>query len=341
MTKHDFLKKPIEHISIADFDSAPLITSMSKMAFQARNLARAAMIYDEMVADPNCTIILTLAGSLFSAGLKRVVLEMIEANMVDVIVSTGANMIDQDFFEALGYKHYIGDHRADDTVLRSVRVDRIYDTYVDEDELLECDEAVCKVADSIDPKPYSSREFLIKLSEYLKANERQWSESVIYQATAAGIPIFVPALSDSSAGHGMFKHQMQRPDKHVSFDSAKDFVELPKVMMASQTSGVLMMGGGVPKNFAQDSVSAPEILGHEVRMHKYAIQVTVADERDGALSGSTLREAGSWGKVDNEREQMVYAEATVALPLIASYAYHRRRWEGRARRNFNRMLDRK
>jgi len=146
------------------------------------------------------------------------------------------------------------------------------------------------------------------------------------------VPIFVPAFSDCSAGFGLVMHQTAQPDLHVSIDSAKDFLELTQLKLASNDTGLLMIGGGVPKNFAQDIVVAAELLGEDAPMHKYAVQITVADERDGALSGSTLREASSWGKVSTSYEQMVYCEATVALPLLASYAYHKANWKNREAR---------
>ncbi|HSH38669.1 MAG TPA: deoxyhypusine synthase family protein [Chthoniobacterales bacterium] len=134
---------------------------------------------------------------------------------------------------------------------------------------------------------------------------------------------------------------MNNPDAHMSMDSAKDFLELTKCKLATKQSGLFMIGGGVPKNFAQDTVVAGDYLGFDVGMHKYAIQVTVADDRDGALSGSTLKEANSWGKVDLAAEQMVFSEATMAVPLIAGYVYHKGNWKNRRGREFAKMLDEK
>jgi deoxyhypusine synthase len=159
-------------------------------------------------------------------------------------------------------------------------------------------------------------------------------------AYRAGVPIFVPAFSDCSAGFGLVHHQVHHPDGHIALDSAADFRELTQLKLAAGATGLLMVGGGVPKNFAQDVVVAAEVLGHDVEMHRYAIQITVADERDGALSGSTLREANSWGKVKLGEEQMVYAEATVALPLVAGYAYHKGAWRAREARNYAKLFAR-
>ena len=257
--------------------------------------------------------------------------------MIDVVVATGASIIDMDFFEALGFRHYIGRTDISDTTLRELYIDRIYDTFIDEEELQACDMTVKKIADSLEPRPYSSREFINELGKYLVQHSKK-KESLIQTAYEAGVPIFCPAFSDSSAGFGLVKHQWERPDKHVSIDSVKDFLELTKIKMEAPTSGLFMIGGGVPKNFAQDTVVCAEILGKEVPMHKYAVQITVADVRDGACSSSTLKEASSWGKVDVVDEQMVYAEATTVLPLIVSFAYHSKTWEKREYKKWNDYL---
>jgi len=223
--KKDFLAEVVQHIDIKKFDVVPLVDSMEKMAFQARNLNRAARIYDMMLKDKDCAVILTLAGSLFSAGLKKVVHDMIINNMVDAIVSTGAIMVDQDFFEALGFKHYIGSPFSDDNQLRDLMIDRIYDTYIDEEELRICDDTTGKIFDSMEPKPYSSREFLYEFGRYLEQNGGpKVDDSVTYAAYKKNVPIFVPAFSDCSAGFGFVVHQTNHPEKHVSLDSAKDFL---------------------------------------------------------------------------------------------------------------------
>jgi deoxyhypusine synthase len=336
--KSDLLREVVEHIDIKQHNVVPLVEAMSKMAFSARDLGRAAEIYDTMIRDQDCAIILCLAGSLFSAGLKNVVVDLIRNNMVDAIVSTGAIIVDQDFFEALGFKHYQGDIFMSDDVLRRLAIDRIYDTYIDEDQLRICDSTTGEIADSLEPRPHSSREFIREMGRYLTKNAKN-RDSVVLAAFEKNVPIFCPAFSDCSAGFGLIHHQWHNPDKHLSLDSAKDFRELTKVKIGSKQSGLLMIGGGVPKNFAQDTVVAGDYLGFDVGMHKYAVQITVADDRDGALSGSTLKEANSWGKVDLGAEQMVYAEATVALPLIAGYAYHKGSWKNRAARNYTKLLD--
>ncbi|NTV06126.1 MAG: deoxyhypusine synthase [Chlorobiaceae bacterium] len=339
-TKEELLSAPVCHIDIKQLNIVPLIDQMGETAFQARNLSRAASIVDLMQQDKECAVILTLAGSLISAGLKQIIIDMIDNNMVDAIVSTGANIVDQDFFEALGFRHYKGTQFMDDAILRELHIDRIYDTYIDEDDLRVCDDTTAIIANAMEPGAYSSREFIVEMAKYIEANNLD-RNSIVYKAYEKGVPIFCPAFSDCSAGFGLVHHQWNNPEKHVSIDSVKDFRELTRIKIENDKTGIFMIGGGVPKNFTQDIVVAAEVLGHDdVSMHTYAVQITVADERDGALSGSTLKEASSWGKVDTVHEQMVFAEATIALPLIVGYAYHKRSWEGRKAKNFNTMLDR-
>ena len=337
MNKKLLLKDIIEHIDIRSFDARPIIEAYGRMAFQARNLHNASAIFNRMLKDNSCSIMLTLAGSLFSAGLKNVVIDMIRYNMVDVIISTGAIIVDQDFFEGIGYHHYLGDTKADDDRLRELHIDRIYDTYINEDELRKCDLTVAKIADSLQKRSYSSREFIKEMGAYLEKHYPKVN-SVILEAYRHNVPIFVPAFSDSSAGFGLIFHQQQNINRHVGIDSVRDFKELTEIKIASQDTGLFMIGGGVPKNFAQDVVVATDVLGNKRPMHKYAIQITVADERDGGLSGSTLKEACSWGKVNKIYEQMVWGEATLVLPLIISDAYHRGNWKYRSKKKYQKLF---
>ena len=346
--KKDILKHVIEHVDITKHNVVPLVDAMQHMAFTARDLHRAGDIYDRMLRDKDAGIILCLAGSLISAGLKKVFVDMIRNNMVDAIVSTGANIVDQDFFEALGFKHYVAEDKYKsgtyDGELRELMIDRIYDTFIDEEELRVCDETTQKIFDELDPRPYSSRELLREFGAYLeKQGGPKCADSILFEAYKKDVPIFVPAFSDCSAGFGIVAHLHSRlasGQAHVSIDSGKDFYELTQLKLKTRETGIFMIGGGVPKNFTQDIVVAAEILTDaEAPMHKYAVQITVADVRDGALSSSTLKEASSWGKVNTVYEQMVFSEATVAVPLIVGYAYHKAGWKGRAARRWSQLLE--
>jgi Deoxyhypusine synthase len=328
MKKKDLLNKTVEHIDIKAINAVEIIKAMQKMSFSARDLATAADIYDRMLKEKNCAIILTLAGSTSAAGCMQVYVDLVKNNMVDAIVASGASIVDMDFFEALGFKHYQGTPFVDDKLLRKLYIDRIYDTFIDEEQLQTCDRTIKKIADKLPAGVYSSREFIREMGKYLLKHAKK-KGSLVQAAYEQDVPIFCPAFSDSSAGFGLVLHQYERPESHISIDSVKDFRELTMIKIKAGTSGLLMIGGGVPKNFAQDTVVCAEILGKEVPMHKYAIQITVADVRDGACSSSTLKEANSWGKVDSSCEQMVYAEATTVLPLMASYAYHKGSWKKR------------
>jgi len=338
LTKKSLLKKPIEHIDIKKLDVKRLIEAYSKMSFSSRDLARAAEIYNKMLADKNASVWLTIAGSTSAAGCMQIYVDMVKNKMVDVIVATGASIADMDFFEALGFRHYKGTPFIDDSKLRRLYIDRIYDTFIDEEQLQACDQTITKIADALPKRPYSSREFISEMGRYLAKHGKK-KNSLVQAAYENGVPIFCPAFSDSSAGFGLVAHQWKNPDEHVSIDSVKDFLELTKIKLASKDTGLLMIGGGVPKNFAADTVVCAEVLGYNVPVHKYAVQITVADVRDGALSSSTLKEASSWGKVSTVYEQMVYAEATLALPILAAHAYQTGHWKRRKARNFGKLFN--
>ena len=337
MSKKDLLKETIEHIDIKGFDARPIIDSMAKMSFASRDTARAAGIIRDMVGDADCSVILTLAGSTSAGGCMQVYVDMVRCGMVDAVVATGASVVDMDFLEALGFRHYRGSQFTDDAMLRENYVDRIYDTYIDEEELQVVDGTVRAIADSLPPGIYSSRAFIREMGRYLTTNAKK-SESLVQACFEMDVPIFCPAFSDSSAGFGLVMHQ-EGKEAYVSIDSVRDFRELTEIKIRAEKTGLIMIGGGVPKNFAQDTVVCAEILGREVPMHAYAVQITVADVRDGACSSSTLKEASSWGKVDTVAEQMVYAEATTVLPLMISSVYHSGVWKDREPRRFARIFD--
>ncbi len=329
--KKDMLKEIVKHIDITKIDARPIIDAMRDMSFSSRDTANAADILQLMIKDNNCSNWLTLAGSTSAGGCMQVYVDMVRFNMIDCIVSTGASIIDMDFFEALGYKHYKGSQFVDDKVLRGNYIDRIYDTYIDEEELQACDATIKKIADSLEPRPYSSREFIWEIGKWLTKNSKK-KNSLLQTCYEYNVPVFAPAFSDCSAGFGLVMHQVERKKAgkpYMTIDSVADFRELTDIKIACKSTGLFMVGGGVPKNFAQDTVVCAECLGIDAPMHQYAVQITVADVRDGACSSSTLKEASSWGKVETVHEQMVYAEATTVVPLISSYAYHQGDWKKR------------
>ena len=231
--KKDLLSKEVEHIDITSFDARDIVSSMEKMSFVSRETANAANIYNDMIKDKNCTIFLTLAGSTSAAGCMHVYRDMVKYNMVDAIVATGASIIDMDFFEALGFKHYQGSQHQDDTELRNNYIDRIYDTYIDEDELQMCDKTISDIADKLQPKAYTSREFIREIGKYLKKNAKK-KNSLIEVAYDNNVPIFCPAFTDSSAGFGLVMHQERNPKNHITIDSVREFRELTEIKIRSK-----------------------------------------------------------------------------------------------------------
>jgi len=339
--KAELLSTTVEHIDITKYDARPIIDAMGKMSFTSRDLARATGIYNQMLEDKDCSIFLVIAGSTSAGGCMDLYAELLRSNMIDGIVATGASIVDMDFFEGLGHKHYQALEIPDDNVLRSLYIDRIYDTYIDEEQLQDCDHTIGQIADSLEPKAYSSRAFIREMGKYLVEHGKK-DNSLVKLAYEHDVPIFCPAFVDSSAGFGLVKHQVERAKAgkpYMVLDAIADFRELTDIKIKAGTTGLLMIGGGVPKNFIQDTVVCAEILGHEdVEMHKYAVQITVADVRDGACSSSTLKEAASWGKVDTTLEQMVFAEAGSVMPLLASDAYHRGAWKDRPKRAWAKLF---
>ena len=327
------LKKTVEHIDITKYDVTDLVNELRSTSFTSREIYNACQLYKQMLEEEELTVILTIAGSTQAAGCLKLYRDLVRYNMVDIIVATGASIIDMDLFEGLGNKHYIGSSKADDNILREEYIDRIYDTFISEDDLKQVDNFIADFADKISDTTMSSREFLNKLGWHLRT-----SNSLVQECYKEDVPIFCPALNDSAAGIGLLMHQTNNPDSHLVIDSIKDLRELTYLKVEMQNTGLFMVGGGVPKNFAQDIVVAAEAIGHRVPMHQYAIQLTVADVRDGACSSSTLDEASSWGKVDNTNTEMVYGEATSTLPIIANYAFNCTDLENRKRRKLHELF---
>jgi deoxyhypusine synthase len=345
MDKKQLLKEEVKHFDITTINTISVIDAFRDMSFSSRDTARAADILEMMINDEECSIGLVLAGSTSAGGCMKVYADMIKYRMVDFVVATGASIVDMDFFEALGFKHYKGSPFVDDNELRKMYIDRIYDTYIDEEELQECDHAIAEITNGLDPRPYSSREFIWEMGKWLSKNSTK-KESLIQLAYENNVPIFCPAFNDCSAGFGLVKHQIAKiknGDPYVTLDSASDFRELTEIKIQAKRTGLFMVGGGVPKNFVQDTVVCAEVSFEleNVEMHRYVVQITVADVRDGACSSSTLKEAASWGKVDTTHEQMVYAEATTVVPLIVSNSYHKGNWKNRNARNWASLFNKR
>lgn len=298
-----------------------LVDSMSQMSIQARNVGTCAKVVEKMMTDKDRpTVLLGLAGPLIAAGLRSVIRDLIVGGYVDVVVSTGA-IVYQDIYQARGFKHYKGTPHADDVVLRNLAIDRIYDTYIDEEKVWGTDIWIGKITSELSGT-YSSRQFMDFLGSKLDDED-----SIVYQCHKHGIPIFCPALNDSSIGIGLTEHRhrsiIRKDHDRVVIDSIQDNYELTQIVVASQKTSAIYVAGGVPKNYINDSIVMGYIFGLE-RGHHYAVQMTTAVTADGGLSSSTLGEAQSWGKIRGDADFcMAWVEPSVSLPLVAGYIFDR------------------
>ena len=320
--KKGILSTPVKQVEVGrGMTVADLVDAMSDMSIQARNLGLCARVLDGLYADKDRpTVMLGLAGPLIAAGLRRVIRDLIVGGYVDVVVSTGA-ILYQDIYQARGFQHYRGTPAADDTVLRDLYIDRIYDTYVDEEKFWDTDVWCGRVADELPPGNYSSRAYLDFVGSRLDDEE-----SIVRQCHKLGVPLFSPALNDSSIGIGLTDHRhrcKQTGKPGIAIDSIRDNYELTQIVVKSPKTAAIYVAGGVPKNYINDSIVMSYIFGMD-RGHDYAIQVTTAVTQDGGLSSSTLGEAQSWGKIAREaRFAMAWVEPSVALPLLAGYLFER------------------
>src|SRR5215468_3266556 len=244
-TKAELLSKTVEHVDITQYDARPVIDAMRKMSFSSRDTARAADILNMALEDKSCSPWLILAGSTSAGGCMHVYRDMVKFGMIDAVVATGASIVDMDFFEALGFKHYQAAGMVDDNVLRENYIDRIYDTYIDEEELQACDHTILEIANSLEPRGYSSREFIHEMGKWLAAGNAKKPASLIQTAYEEGVPIFCPAFTDSSAGFGLVKHQVERMKAgkaYLTIDSVADFRELTEIKLKAGTTGLFMVG---------------------------------------------------------------------------------------------------
>ncbi len=307
---------------------ADLVESFKGMSIQARRIGQCADVLEGMMTDPDRpTVLLGIAGPLIAAGLRKTLRDMIAFGLVDVVVSTGA-ILYQDFYQTRGWKHFKGSPNMDDNKLRDLYIDRIYDTYVDEEKFWETDCWIGRFADELPPGNYSSRTFLEKLSGTIKDDQ-----SILGAALKKGIPVFCPAINDSSIGIGLTEHyhrSVQEGRKGVSIDSIRDNYELTQIVVKSKKTAAIYVAGGVPKNYINDSVVMSYIFGKDTGGHTYALQLTTDVPHWGGLSGSTLDEATSWGKIGKKANKaMAFVEPSVSLPLLVSHALQKEFYKGR------------
>ncbi len=319
---------PIDPNSIRT--ASDLLHAYKNMSVQARNLGLCLEVYENMLQDERRPLImLGLAGPLIAGGLRETIRSMIALGLVDVVVSTGAIMY-QDIYQARGYKHYMGSPNADDALLRDLYIDRIYDTYVDEEKFIETDSWIGEIASKLEPRGYSSREFMSVLGQKLSDQN-----SIVRTAYEKGVPIFVPAINDSSIGIGLtstyhWARQQGKPRMYI--DSIRDNYELTQIVISYKHTAAIYVAGGVPKNFINDSVVMGYVFGVETGGHLYAFQLTTDAPQWGGLSGSTLEEATSWGKISKKATRATaYVDPMVSLPLIVTAVIQDGFWRDRKR----------
>lgn len=312
----EFLNEPVVPFEVDPAATvASLLDRMGKISFQGRSLSRAFDIWKEMLRHRNI-IFFGLAGAMIPAGMRRVMVFLIEHRFLDCLVSTGANLF-HDLHESLGRCHYIGHPDLSDDTLREAAIDRIYDTLASEREFQDTDAQIARWTEELDlGKALTTREYLYELGK--RVSEGGHEPCMLNAAYRAGVPIYCPAIGDSSIGLALSRTASGRRIPIV-FDAVGDVVETGTMVERSPSSGVVYVGGGTPKNFIQQTeVRLPPELRTR-KGHRYAIQITTDAPYWGGLSGCTFEEGKSWGKICSDAAMVtVRADATIALPLLAT-----------------------
>ncbi|MEM2351892.1 MAG: deoxyhypusine synthase [Thermoproteota archaeon] len=325
-----FLRLPTDPIRVEpDKRISRLTDEMLLTGFQGRKVGEIVQVWSRMLRKKDIVIWLGLAGAMVPAGMRRIISYLIQRRMIDVIVSTGANLY-HDLFEALGGKHYVGTHTIDDVKLRREKIDRIYDVFANEKSFYETDLWIEKFFARIlkDDYPYSSREVLYLLGKFLSKHAKD-KDSILMNAYKNGIPIFCPAFGDSSLGFSiMFSNRRERivsiegkkvvlKKKRIIVDCLKDVDESSRITERARQTGVIYIGGGVPKNFIQQTAVIASYQTRHDKSHSYAIQISTDLPQWGGLSGCTFEEGQSWGKIGFKAHKVqCYADATIVLPII-------------------------
>ncbi len=312
--KSELLQQPVQHLNLKRTKNLlDLVKGFQYTSFQSRNVFKCFEVFRKMLDDPACVIFLGLSGAMIPGGMRRVIRDMIEMKLVDVVVSTGANMF-HDLFEGFGYRHYVGSEEGDDDALRKHRIVRVYDALMDDHEINRVIHFLSRIPEELEEKVVSSRRYLEVLGHHIVDEG-----SILKTASRYGVPVFIPALSDSSIGIGLtFLHlQKKAPSEGLLIDQIRDSFEIAQLKKLASVTGAIYIGGGVPKNYIQQLGPVSELLFKKESGHRYAFQVTTDDPKWGGLSGCTFEEAKSWGKIERGSNYAVlYMDATVALPLL-------------------------
>lgn len=323
VSREDLLKTPVEQIDLSKIERiTDLVEAYKRGSIQGRNLGKVASVLENMLTDEaRPTVILGISGCMIAGAQRLVIRDLVREGLVDCIVSTGAQLY-QDFYQAMGYDHYVGDVNADNVLLHELMIDRLYDTYVDEEAFRRTDHHIADLTEKMPPGHISSRIFMDRLGKH--AADRG-DDGILATCHKLGVPCYVPALNDSSIGIGLTVYYKKmrdegRDDEMVRVDPIRDNWELTQIKGKSPKTGVFYIGGGVPKNYVNDVEVIAEETGFDVAGHEYAVQITTDVPHWGGLSGSTLEEAQSWGKIHAEATKAtVYAEATLILPMLTKH----------------------
>ncbi len=309
-----FLKHPVVPFEPGSMTVADYLRRCSDISFQARSLGQAFEIWRKALRAPT-TIFFGLSGAMTPAGLRRIVVALIENRLIDVIVTTGANVF-HDIHETLGGRHYKCHPQIDDVVLRKHYLDRMYDVLGSEEAYGIADRMIADFAASLPARPYTTREWFHLFGRHLMA--RQKEEGIVTAAARHGVPIYAPAIGDSSYGIAMGSGINPKAQDFL-FHPVKDVTETGRIAAESPETGIVFVGGGTPKNFTQQTMVTAEYMGMKRPGHRFCIQITTDAPHWGGLSGCTFEESQSWGKIHFEAEKVaVYSDATIALPLLVS-----------------------
>jgi deoxyhypusine synthase len=314
MQRKEILREPVQHIRIKGKLTVNQLVQQfqNSGSFGAGRVAAACDIYERMVREDDCTVFLALAGAMVPAGLRQLVADLLRENLIDVLVTTGANMV-HDAIEALGGHHYKGHWAVDDYMLYKNHTYRIYDVFVPEEDFIKLDMELVKIYDQManenKGKTLSSKDFAWEMGKRLKD-----SNSILRAAYETKAPIFIPAVRDSEFGYIYNLHATRRQFKNtLVVDAFKDVPEIISICRGSSKNGMIVIGGGVPRNTIQSAALATK-SGID-----YAVVITMDRAETGGLSGSTLEETVSWGKLKGQADKtMVIGDAMIVFPIMVA-----------------------
>jgi deoxyhypusine synthase len=318
LNREQVLKHPTRPIEIdPDKTVSELVADMALTGFQGRKLGEAADVWTAMLKKRENVIWMGVAGAMVPAGMRELITYLIRRRMIDVFVTTGATLY-HDAYETIGGRHFLGTDTIDNVMLRRHRIDRVYDVYADENRFYRLDNMIEKEFSArLQPgRPYSSREIMYEFGKWVSEKAKD-TDGICVSAYECGVPVFCPAICDSGLGFSlMFANRRRR--RHIVVDHMSDVDESSRITEKSRHTSVIIVGGGVPKNFIQQTAVIASYQTRHDRTHSFAIQFTTDVPQWGGLSGSTFEEAQSWGKY-NPHARMVqcFTDATIALPIVA------------------------